>query len=159
MITLQPITPETQAQIFALQVNSEFVAPLSFIFEHIGSNEDYLPLGFFVDLQAVGFCYLNFNRDDNAFYCFDDQTCGLQGFQIDERQQGKGYARQAMQAVIQLLQTQYPHYTTLNLTVNQRNLAAKQLYLKLGFQDTGDLYLGGSKGPQHVYTYNLHNNG
>lgn len=157
MITLQTVTPDIKAQILGIQIDSEFVAPLSFIFDHIDGDQEFLPLGFFAAQQAVGFCYINFKRSDNNFYCFDNQTCGIQGFQIDERQQGKGYARQGMQAVIRLLQEQYPQYTSLNLTVNQRNQAAKQLYLKLGFQDTGDLYLGGSKGPQHIYTYDLSN--
>lgn len=42
------------------------------------------------------------------------------------------------------------------LTVNARNPAARAVYLAGGFADTGELYLGGPAGPQHVMRLPLH---
>ncbi len=41
------------------------------------------------------------------------------------------------------------------LTVNVRNQVARRLYLRHGFSDSGQLYLGGNAGPQHVLRLDL----
>ena len=37
------------------------------------------------------------------------------------------------------------------LSVNVRNPVAIRTYARAGFADTGELYLGGTAGPQHVF--------
>ena len=49
----------------------------------------------------------------------------------------------------------HPQRRLLALTVNVRNQAAIAVYLKAGFYDTGELYHGGSAGPQHLMLYRL----
>ena len=55
-----------------------------------------------------------------------------------------------MAALPGLVTRELPGARTVVLTVNVRNQVARQLYLRHGFTDTGELYLGGSAGPQHV---------
>ncbi|WNS40941.1 hypothetical protein [Paenibacillus sp. MMS20-IR301] len=49
---------------------------------------------------------------------------------------------------------QYPGAEQIVLAVNERNTAARQLYLRAGFQDNG-LRRSGSKGPQMILQYKL----
>ncbi|QYJ76721.1 GNAT family N-acetyltransferase [Shewanella sp. FJAT-52076] len=75
---------------------------------------------------------------------------GFRAFLIDVRHQGKGLARGVMQALPQFIQTRYPQFHRLVLTVNLKNIPARDLYLKNGFIDSESQYLGGSAGPQHI---------
>ncbi|WP_136442677.1 GNAT family N-acetyltransferase [Pacificoceanicola onchidii] len=74
---------------------------------------------------------------------------GLRMFLIDHAQQGKGVASGACR----LLKTYLPqHYDAPEcwLTVNERNPGARKAYLNGGFVDTGEMYLDGGFGPQHI---------
>ena len=71
-------------------------------------------------------------------------------FCIDARHQGRGLATQASRALGPYLAKQYPEAATVYLTVNHRNPGAKAAYLKGGFTDTGEDYLGGPSGPQYI---------
>lgn len=55
-----------------------------------------------------------------------------------------------LRALPSYLNESYPERSAVYLTVNCRNVAAYQCYLKAGFQDTGNLYHGGPAGPQHI---------
>ncbi|GAM64435.1 histone acetyltransferase HPA2 [Vibrio ishigakensis] len=55
-----------------------------------------------------------------------------------------------VQQLPRFLQETYSDYHAVYLTVNCKNPAAFQCYLKAGFVDTEELYLGGDAGPQHV---------
>jgi GNAT superfamily N-acetyltransferase len=74
----------------------------------------------------------------------------LRAFFVDQAHQGRGTASRALAALAGLVSGELPAARTVLLTVNVRNQVARQLYLRHGFTDTGELYLGGSAGPQHV---------
>ncbi len=63
-------------------------------------------------------------------------------FFIDQNQQGKGYGKAAMLAMIDLVRTNFPACQQIMLTVHVENKHARQLYEKLGFQPTGLLREG-----------------
>jgi RimJ/RimL family protein N-acetyltransferase len=75
---------------------------------------------------------------------------GLRAMIVGQQFQGRGYGRAVM---AQLKSHLRAHYQASNvfLTVNCRNLAAIHLYRTGGWQDTGQLYLGGKAGPQHIF--------
>ncbi len=93
------------------------------------------PFGIYADDQIVGFFVLVHEpgRTDR---------CWINHFFIDSRQQRRGYGYAALQAIVDMLRTQYPQCRSVNLTVNPRNLAAQQLYQRFGFADTGALAYG-----------------
>lgn len=74
----------------------------------------------------------------------------LRAFFVDAAAQGRGVAKAAVHGLEDLLQTDFPAARLVVLTVNARNPAARAAYLAGGFADTGELYLGGPAGPQHV---------
>ena len=74
---------------------------------------------------------------------------------IDCRQQGKGYGRSFMSALLPLLQMTYADWSQVCLTVNCRNEPAYRLYLSVGFEDTGEITERGGTGPQRIMRRNL----
>ena len=58
-------------------------------------------------------------------------------FFIDQRYQGRGYGRAALQRSIELVQRVYPQCRMLQLVVHPENTAARRLYTAAGFQPTG----------------------
>ncbi|WP_370737075.1 GNAT family N-acetyltransferase [Vibrio ruber] len=63
---------------------------------------------------------------------------------------GQGIATQAINLLPAYVAQYYPDFEVLQLTVNCRNKAAYHCYSKCGFEDTGELYLSGPAGPQHI---------
>ncbi|ABL99592.1 GNAT family N-acetyltransferase [Shewanella amazonensis] len=99
--------------------------------------------------HLVGFFLL-----DKEYSCEHDfaeaSDLGFRAFLIDVHHQGKGLARAVMQALPQFVKVRYPQFRRLVLTVNLKNTPAQDLYLKNGFSDSENQYLGGSAGPQHI---------
>lgn len=75
---------------------------------------------------------------------------GLRGVLVDAAHQGKGLGRALLAALPDLVRHSYPQARRLVLTVNCRNTTAHRAYLAAGWQDDGQLYLGGDAGPQHI---------
>ncbi len=98
-------------------------------------------------------------RLDDAFHENHDfapqGSVGLRSVIVDRAHQGRGIGTTMIRALPAYLARNHPAAVTLLLTVNLRNTAARRIYLKGGFTDTGTLYLGGSAGPQHVLRMDL----
>jgi RimJ/RimL family protein N-acetyltransferase len=109
--------------------------------------------------QVVGFFLIDTVYDQSIGLTtkqnMTKKNLGLRKFFIDSKHQGNGYAKQTLQALPAYLQSEFPNYTDLYLTVNCKNDAAKILYLSHGFEDTNELYLEGPSGPQHIMGMDL----
>lgn len=101
-------------------------------------------------IQPNGFCYDPYGiylhpwRGNQVigFYSFihlpDDPTFAyIGGFFIDERFQGRGYGRAALQTIVGDLRTNRPLCKSLLLSVHPNNVVATRLYEALGFVKTG----------------------
>ncbi len=118
--------------------------------------------------QMEGWCYQVICREEKAVGFFnldelygeryefaDEKDLGFRAFFIDRRYQGMGIGSLVLKELKAYVSTNYPHRTSVVLTVNCKNKLAYQLYVKCGFQDDGDLYHGGNAGPQHILRMNL----
>lgn len=105
--------------------------------------------------RVVGFYRLDFSVDAIAGRPLGEPSVGLRAYVIDQREQGRGYGTAAMRACADDLRRRHPDRRLLALTVNVRNRSAYAVYLKAGFADTGELYHGGSAGPQHLMLLRL----
>ncbi len=74
----------------------------------------------------------------------------LRGFFVDAAAQGRGVASRMVALLPAVVRADFPDARSVVLTVNVRNPVARRVYLRGGFVDAGELYLGGSAGPQHV---------
>lgn len=98
----------------------------------------------------VGFFTLRPADSDNIEQLRGDDRVTLLSFMIDARQQGKGYASRSLAQLPKLAKEIFPYICSIGLSVNCRNIHAYRLYEKNGFRDIGELYHGGSAGPQHI---------
>jgi RimJ/RimL family protein N-acetyltransferase len=101
---------------------------------------DGVPVGMFA-LDRGGY-FREFNDDPSAVL--------LRAFYIAPEHQGSGYATEAVSATRAFVQQRLPDVKRVVLTVNHRNPAAIATYLRGGFVQTGQDYLGGPFGPQYV---------
>jgi diamine N-acetyltransferase len=90
----------------------------------------WTPYAIYASGMMVGFFTLAYESDTT------DQ-CWLFHFFIDQRYQGCGYGRAAMQRIIELVRREQPQGGMLQLTVHPDNLAAQRLYTAAGFRATG----------------------
>ena len=79
----------------------------------------------------------------------------LRGFFVDAAAQGRGVATRAVALLPDVVRRDLPAARSVVLTVNVRNPVARAVYVRGGFVDAGELYLGGSAGPQHVLRLEL----
>lgn len=102
-----------------------------------------------LDSVVVGFFKIDTDYSAQFDFCTKN-ALGLRAFAIDLRQQGQGVGSASVQALLPFLQEHYPSYDAIYLTVNCKNPGARACYLKGGFIDTGEHYLGGLAGPQYI---------
>lgn len=109
----------------------------------------------YADDRVVGFYRLDFAPNAVAGRPMHAPSVGLRAFVIDQGEQGRGHGARAMAACCADLRLRHPDRALLVLTVNCSNHAAVAAYRKAGFVETGELYHGGSAGPQHLMFHPL----
>jgi len=102
-----------------------------------------------LDGNPVGFFKIDLDYQREHGFALPGEL-GLRTVMLETAQQGKGVASQSLRALPAFLNEHYPEATSLALTVNTANAGAIRCYISSGFSDTGELYLGGDQGPQHV---------
>lgn len=103
--------------------------------------------------MAVGFFVLH-KGPVVKDYSLETNALLLRAFSIDEIQQGKGYAKAAMKLLPSFVLEHFPGTSEIVLAVNERNSAARTLYMKSAFKDDGKKLMG-RKGLQSILTYKL----
>jgi diamine N-acetyltransferase len=78
----------------------------------------------------VGFLALAYEPDTADQYW-------LFHFFIDQRYQGRGYGKVALQRFIEMVRREYPQCQMLQLVVHPENERAQRLYTAAGFRPTG----------------------
>ncbi len=90
----------------------------------------WAPYAIYAGATMVGFVELAFTPDSpDDYWIFH--------FFIDQRSQGRGYARAALRRLIELVKEQHPASRILQLVVHPENQRARQLYTSAGFRPTG----------------------
>lgn len=131
----------------------QFTSPVADALERMQFDE--MAFAIFDSDLAVGFFTLRRSDSDVIEQLRCDTRLTLQSFMIDARQQGKGYAKKALDQLPFLSRQYFANIDSIGLSVNCRNQAAYRLYEKNGFRDIGELYYGGSAGPQHIMIRDL----
>ncbi|MCX7221138.1 MAG: GNAT family N-acetyltransferase [Burkholderiales bacterium] len=90
----------------------------------------YHPRAIYADDDLVGFLMYN------SFDCEVQHQTGIHRFMIDQRHQGKGLGRQAMQLVLDEIKAQ-PLLQRITICYHPTNPLAKPFYASLGFIETG----------------------
>ena len=90
----------------------------------------WLPYIIYADELLVGFVQLVYPPETYAF-------CWMFHFFIDESQQGKGYGKQALDAILLMIKQDHPTCPKIQLTVHPDNPVAQRMYTRAGFQPIG----------------------
>ena len=147
MLHLQPIDSQNVEAILALSVREEqrdFVASNtdSIIEAYIAitHNGDAFPFGIFDGDVPVGFLMIGYGVDD----CWQDAPAIARGnynlwrLMIDQKHQGRGYGRAALQLALDFIRTQpCGPAEWVWLSYEPQNAAARALYHSFGFEETG----------------------
>jgi len=100
-----------------------------------------LPFGIFEDALPIGFVMFGYSFvEENEIRGVHGNTYSIWRFMIDERYQGKGYGKKAMQLAIDYIRT-FPKGPSeyIYLSYEPDNTGAAALYHSFGFVETGDL--------------------
>lgn len=152
------VTDQLRPGVLALGIGAEqaqFAGKMPELLYEAEEAAESEALAVVVDSQVVGYYRLDFAPGAVALRNFGRPAVGLRGFMIDERWQGRGIGKAAMHAMTDDLRARHPEIRLLALSVNIQNPGARRVYLRAGFADHGELYLGGSAGPQHVMVRDL----
>ncbi|WP_260288965.1 GNAT family N-acetyltransferase [Peribacillus aracenensis] len=91
--------------------------------------------------EPVGFFLLH-STERVKEYSDNPKAMLLTALSVNHAKQGKGYAKQGMLLLSDFVKSEFPNCDEIVLVVNHKNLPAQQLYLKVGFQDTGKRKIG-----------------
>ena len=99
--------------------------------------------------EVVGYFKLDTAYSQQYSFC-PSNALGLRAFALGFNCQGKGIGTGAVKALFPYLKQYYSGFSAIYLTVNCKNPGAKRCYLKGGFDDNEEQYLGGPAGPQYI---------
>lgn len=137
-ITLRPVTQDNWEECIQLKVREDqrnFVASNLYSIAESKFYPELQPMGIYADDKLVGFLMHGLEPEDGRYW--------LVRFMIDQRYQGQGLGRAAMQVFLQEMRS-IPGLNKLFLSYEPENAVAEKLYSSLGFQPTGE-YIEGEK--------------
>ncbi|NVD08019.1 GNAT family N-acetyltransferase [Vibrio sp. JPW-9-11-11] len=155
MITLTPMIPSHLEQVMTLSVAEEQRPFVGTIDEVLLNADDKVHPHLVMKDQCVVGIFLIDTQYFQLYPFADPTSLGFRAFLIDEAQQGFGYGQQALGQLAEYLARHYPDSERVFLTVNCRNALAYHCYIKVGFVDSPEKYLGGAAGPQHIMSLAL----
>nr|WP_131925413.1 GNAT family N-acetyltransferase [Hazenella coriacea] len=121
--------------------------------KEIEKNQNETSIVITADSVPVGFFVLHAG-DRVKEYTDHPHSLLLIAFSIDYYQQGKGYAKKGLSLLHDFVSKHFPTTDEIVLAVNMKNIAARQLYEKIGFQDRGGRKMG-PKGEQLILHLSL----
>jgi len=136
-VGLREITRDTVRVICALKVSKEqeqFVAPNSISIAEAHFSSEAWFRAVYADKTPVGFVMLaEVPREERGLL----GTHFLWRLMIDERYQGRGYGRKALESVIQHLKEE-SNVNALHTSCREGKGSPKGFYRKMGFKETGE---------------------
>ncbi|MCI0715756.1 MAG: GNAT family N-acetyltransferase [Chlorobi bacterium] len=144
MIELKEITRENLEKVLTLKVKKEQESFVALNAKSIAQSKFYpslVTLIVYNENEPVGFLMFGENETDGCMWIIR--------MMIDEKFQRKGYGREALRQLIELIKKEYG-CQEIFLSFDPENEAAKKLYESFGFYDTGKIEEG-----EIVYKLNL----
>lgn len=105
--------------------------------------------------EPVGFFLLH-STERVKEYSDNPKAMLLTALSVNHAKQGKGYAKQGMLLLSDFVKSEFPNCDEIVLVVNHKNIPAKRLYSRVGFEDTGKRKTG-PIGEQFVMHLSLQN--
>ena len=135
MVELRPITEENFLDAFHLRLapgQEDFVShPIRSLAQAYVYRAQCQPFGIYLDERMIGYVMV--------IYDYDIDEYDIWHMMIDEKEQGKGYGKFALDLVIEYIKTKpFGNSNRVALTCNKQNDIAKKIYENKGFVKTGN---------------------
>ncbi|HEX6844920.1 MAG TPA: GNAT family N-acetyltransferase [Actinomycetota bacterium] len=131
-VTLHEVEAANRRALWSVKAargQARWVAPVPQYLAYCLLSGVWQPLEIRADGRTVGFVMWARDPADGSYW--------IGGFVIDRREQGKGYGRAALTALVDALRAK-PECRQVALTYRPDNHVAKALYASLGFRETGE---------------------
>lgn len=140
--------PEVNYSLTELQL--EYTSSAEFAINRIAERNTDLefPVTIFKDEKPAGFFTLDFGEDKLDITDNQNSTL-LRSLSINPELQGKRIGKIAMIQIDDFVRKNFKDCNEIVLAVNQNNISAYELYLKVGYQYDGKTRMGRS-GPQYL---------
>lgn len=135
MINLRIITEENFIDAFNLKLaegQEKYVShPIRSLAQAYVYRDQCQPFGIYMDEEMVGYVMV--------IYDYDIPEYDIWHMMIDEKHQGKGYGKAALEQVLAYIKTKpFGDSSRVTLTCNKDNESALALYRHMGFRETGE---------------------
>ncbi|WP_326982376.1 GNAT family N-acetyltransferase [Chryseobacterium sp. MYb264] len=152
MVHLQFFRPEDLHDVsYSLnELQLQYTSTAEFALNRISERNTGLEFAvtIFDNNKQAGFFTLDFGEDKLDLTDNQNSTL-LRSLSINPEMQGKGIGKSAMIQVDDFVQKNFKDCEEIVLAVNQNNISAYELYLKVGYQYEGKTRIGRS-GPQYL---------
>jgi len=147
MLNLKTITKDNWINAISLKVREDqvkFVASNAVSLAQLNFLENFHAKGIYYGEEMVGFTLYGLDEDDHEYWIYR--------MMIDQKHQGKGYGKEAVQLIIEDIRTmKEPHHQTITLSYEPDNAHAKRIYEKMGFQEIDGLVVEGEQVARYTY--------
>lgn len=154
-LEIERLSSDTLSLVKLIELDDEHEKFASSVDEFLHSGSEHIHL-FVIRLNqaVVGFFKLDVQYSKSHQFC-TTKDIGLRTLAIDKKFQGQGLGFLSLKKLANYLSDHYSGFKSVYLTVNHKNAAAISLYEKAGFEYTGENYLEGPAGPQHIMRKNI----
>lgn len=131
LVKLVDVTYDNFLEVIFLSVKEDqknFIATNALSLAQSKYQEECIPKAIMVENNIVGFLMYCIERNEHEYWIFR--------LMIDQKYQGLGYGRKAMELIIHQIK-QDPTHHLLRISFEPENIAAKTLYESFGFESTG----------------------
>lgn len=147
MLHLRPITKDNWYKAISLRVREDqvqFVASNAVSLAQLNFLENFHAKGIYHDEEMVGFTLFGIDEDEHEYWIYR--------MMIDQKHQGKGYGKQAVQLVIDDIRClKEERHATITLSYEPTNEHAKRVYEKMGFQEIDGLIIGDEQVARYTF--------
>ena len=131
MLHLETITKDNWWKAISLRVREDqvnFVASNAVSLAQLNFLENFHAKGIYLGDEMIGFALYGIDEDDYEYWIYR--------MMIDQKHQGNGYGKEAIQLVINdIRKIKEDRHSTITLSYEPANEHAKRIYEKMGFQE------------------------
>ncbi|KIL51200.1 spermidine acetyltransferase [Jeotgalibacillus alimentarius] len=147
MVHLKQINKDNWLKAISLKVREDqeyFVASNAVSLAQLNFLPEFVAQGIYAGDEMVGFTLYGIDEDDGEYWMYR--------MMIDEKHQGKGYGRAAIECVIEdIRQRKEDRHTTITLSYEPENTFAKDLYTKMGFKEQEGFMVDGEQVARYTF--------
>ena len=141
MLHLETITKDNWGKAISLRVREDqvnFVASNVVSLAQLNFLENFHAKGVYFGEEMIGFALYGIDEDDHEYWIYR--------MMIDQKHQGNGYGKEAIQLVIDdIKRMKEDHHLTVTLSYEPANNHAKRIYEKMGFQEVEGFMVDGEQ--------------